>query len=956
MLSGLFINQYKSQCSIYESGVMISNILKTNPNFTLDYIETDKDFITDVKYDFCVVNWHHITLKMDRFKVAALPGLKIGINLEVAPDNYLPIMPPNLFDAYMIIDPTKEQTGNLFPFGRPLEIVKDLREILDPSKIVVGSFGFYGDTDKRFDEVIYNFNKTGEKCIIRFNFPYATFCKGNVEMVNRYSAGLMTLAKSNIDLRITHDYMSKTDLIRWCSEHTINIFPYYRKIPGLSAVTDQAISAGRAIAVTDCDTFRHMHQYISYYPKHSYKELITSTLVGVMKMQQAWHPDRFNEKFDELLIANKILRPKSIAEKPKVLILNHKEHKCGVYQFGKRVYELAARSDKINYIHRELNSHEEYLSILAEVKPQYIVYNWHWDRMPWLKPEDITENRKIKHYFIYHDGTMMQPYDKYLFFGEFDPQKTASPPDKRVLLPRPLFPYYGDYPVNDILTIGSFGFAFNHKKFPNLVKMVNDSFDRAIINIHLTSPYFGNSSGGVIEDIAKECHSRNVKSGIKLTITQDFLDDQGLLTFLAKNDINVFSYGPIQNPGLSSAPDYALSVKRPIAITNNMMFRHIANDDILLEKNSIKDIMGKGLAPIEKYYNIWSIASFTLSMEKLFMEPTTPMVSKSPTKRIMNGKRNFQKKYAPQYIPKDKYLPTVIFINHKIGNCGVYQFGKRVYELLAPSKKVNYLYKEISSLEELNRIIEPEYIVYNWHRATMPWLTEEAVRSRPTTKHCFLFHEEVVREEYDKYFFFGDYDIGNNKIRHDSSVLLPRPLFKYNGLYPKNETFTIGSFGFGFWTKGYHRIVEEVNKEFDSAVINLHMPHSYFGDPTGQQKTEVIKKCREMNVKPDIKLNITEGFLTNQEVLKFLAGNDINAFLYTENGEGLSSATDYALSVRRPIIITDCQMFRHFKKDEILLEKNSIMDVYTQGISPLEEFYEKWSPEVFLEKMDKEYE
>src|SRR5271170_1423758 len=143
MLSGLFINQHKAQCSIYESGVMISNILKTNPNFKLDYVEADKNYVTDVEYDFCIVNWHHVTMAMDRAIVQCLPGLKIGINLEVSADDYLPIMPRNLFDAYMIIDPTKERVGNLFPFCRPLEIVKDLHKIIDPNKMVVGSFGFY---------------------------------------------------------------------------------------------------------------------------------------------------------------------------------------------------------------------------------------------------------------------------------------------------------------------------------------------------------------------------------------------------------------------------------------------------------------------------------------------------------------------------------------------------------------------------------------------------------------------------------------------------------------------------------------------------------------------------------------------------------------------------------------------------------------------------------------------
>lgn len=306
MKTGLFINQKKAKCSIYESGVAISNILKTNPNFKLDYVETEPYFKTAREYDFYVVNWHHCTLAMSKLTLDRLRGLKIGVVLEVSNDSYTPYTPVGIFNAYIIIDPTKKRKNNLYPFPRPLEIVENLKEVIS-DKIVVGSFGFYGNKDKKFEEIIEHFNRTGEECIIRFNFPYADFIIDSKKIVDKYSDELKILSKPNIDLRITHDYLNKEELIRWCSEHTINIFPYYRKIPGLCAVTDQAISAGRAIAVTDCDTFRHLHKYISYYPKEDFNSLCKSSLTGVMQMQKDWHPDRFNDKFNEILTDNGVL-------------------------------------------------------------------------------------------------------------------------------------------------------------------------------------------------------------------------------------------------------------------------------------------------------------------------------------------------------------------------------------------------------------------------------------------------------------------------------------------------------------------------------------------------------------------------------------------------------------------------------------------------------------------------
>lgn len=302
MLKGLFINSEKAQCSIYESGLMIKNILNNNKNISLDYIETSNNMPVQ-KYDFYIVNWHHITLPMSESLLKTLSGLKIGIVLEVSPDNCFPYTPKNLFDAYMIIDPTKEKTQNIYPFFRPLEVVEGLNEVMYNGQMpVIGGFGFYGNKDKKFEEVIEVYNETKEECLIRFNFPFSTYINNSTEITLSYAKYLHSIAKPNINLQITHTYMTKEDLIRWCSSHTANAFPYYRNIPGLSAVTDQAISSGRAVIINGCPTFRHLHKYIPFYPQQTYKELTLSTLSGVKQMQKDWSHTNFNTRFDELLI------------------------------------------------------------------------------------------------------------------------------------------------------------------------------------------------------------------------------------------------------------------------------------------------------------------------------------------------------------------------------------------------------------------------------------------------------------------------------------------------------------------------------------------------------------------------------------------------------------------------------------------------------------------------------
>jgi hypothetical protein len=299
----------------------------------------------------------------------------------------------------------------------------------------------------------------------------------------------------------------------------------------------------------------------------------------------------------------------------RVLIINHDKVACGTYQFAKRIYNIVSGLEYVVY--RDIKNRHDYLETLNEIRPDYIIYNYHWDRMPWLQEVDI-DNASTKHYFLFHDGSIFNNYDKYIFCGEYPNYSTPIPEDKRILLPRPLIDYTGEYPINDVPTIGSFGFATDHKRFPELVSIVNWTFDKAHIRLHITSPYFGITEGYNLPKIITKCRTNNTNPNVKLTITSDFIDDNRLLEFLAGNDINVFYYEYLNNPGISSAIDYALSVKRPFGVTKNNLFRHVAIDEVLLERNSIQQIIDRGTAPIKKFYDKWSTDNFRKLFDEIF--------------------------------------------------------------------------------------------------------------------------------------------------------------------------------------------------------------------------------------------------------------------------------------------------------------------------------------------------
>lgn len=301
-------------------------------------------------------------------------------------------------------------------------------------------------------------------------------------------------------------------------------------------------------------------------------------------------------------------------------------------------------------------------------------------------------------------------------------------------------------------------------------------------------------------------------------------------------------------------------------------------------------------------------------------------------------------------------MKTVLIVNHHQPNCGVMQFALRIWNLVKNSEKVKYIYREMENKQTfINYVneLKPDFILYNWHRGTMTWLSEDTITSLPNIKHYFIFHEEITRINYDKYLFFGGYDFSGGENFGDKKVLLPRPLLKYEGDYPKNEVTNIGCFGFGFWNKGYDTLAKLVNDTFEHATLNFHMPRSHFGDPQGTQTREVESECRKLITNPRVKLNITRDFLDDNGVLEFLAGNDINVFLYRENGEGISSVIDYALSIKRPIAISNSKMFRHIAKEEIIVsDENSIQNILARGTEPLKHIYKTWDTYYFKQEMD----
>jgi len=328
-LRGVFVNTTAAMCSIYESGRQVFDCLKNSSKYTLEYIgldELDRFLAGEIgpafsknatrdhakkpseSFDFWILNYHPDTMEPYFLPsaVSALAGLKFAIVLEVEPDNPIRRAPQTVFDYYMVLDPSAQPTEKIVPFPRPLSGKSRQPGPTRNAVPVIGSFGL-GTPGKGFEHVVEAVNREFDEAIVRINVPESTYADPHMFKVHGQSYAVYLkqlcekIAKPGIRVEFTQNFMDDDALIDWCMANDLNCFMYTRRQSGLSATTDQAIISGRPLLLSSNDTFRHIHQYLPFYPLSSMRQAIATSGVGVQKMQVAWSSDSFRELFTQTL-------------------------------------------------------------------------------------------------------------------------------------------------------------------------------------------------------------------------------------------------------------------------------------------------------------------------------------------------------------------------------------------------------------------------------------------------------------------------------------------------------------------------------------------------------------------------------------------------------------------------------------------------------------------------------
>lgn len=288
---------------------------------------------------------------------------------------------------------------------------------------------------------------------------------------------------------------------------------------------------------------------------------------------------------------------------------------------------------------------------------------------------------------------------------------------------------------------------------------------------------------------------------------------------------------------------------------------------------------------------------------------------------------------------------TALFLNHRQQRCGVYQMGLRIGQCLTHAGVAQYV--EASSLAEAQTVATStaaRVLIYNWHPSTLPWASE-LVRRLPNVRHVGLIHEispdtPWVGSEIFPFRMVCDPSFPTTTSLFRSVRHVPRS----SPTAPNNVHVTVGSFGFAVGGKMFATIAHAVGAEFPSAIVRLRIPCAHFGDDAGVLARKAARAAQDVTI-GNVRVEVSHDFLSDEDLIQWLAGNDLNAFFYDPNGgRGISSVLDYAIAARRPIAINDSQMFRHVRERLGCYPARSLRASLDTRLV-VEDLYNTWTPQ-----------
>ena len=195
-----------------------------------------------------------------------------------------------------------------------------------------------------------------------------------------------------------------------------------------------------------------------------------------------------------------------------------------------------------------------------------------------------------------------------------------------------------------------------------------------------------------------------------------------------------------------------------------------------------------------------------------------------------------------------------------------------VFNCLKLSSQYQLDYIEISINQ---RTLSPGYDFYffNYHPSTMAWMDTSALKKKLSlviTIVLEVFPNDPFVMCPDNHFHGYCVLDPTIKIRNKKVFAFPRPLEVVNDVasYHEKDIPVIGSFGFATKGKGFHHVVEAVNKEFDKAIVRINIPYGDFV-PDSQNNAKFLADVCRKKAKQGIDVIVTHNYMDKKELINW---------------------------------------------------------------------------------------
>jgi SAM-dependent methyltransferase len=304
---------------------------------------------------------------------------------------------------------------------------------------------------------------------------------------------------------------------------------------------------------------------------------------------------------------------------------------------------------------------------------------------------------------------------------------------------------------------------------------------------------------------------------------------------------------------------------------------------------------------------------------------------------------------------------NILFISNNNKKCGVGEYGRSIFSAMQKYSKHIFSACFVDPNEKFDgfsdKIDWADIIFVNYMPVTLPHCSSFLSRldNKPLVGLIHTYHREEIK-------LYSAYsEIFKYRIHTDPTLLSQVPnVFSAPRVIPefiswggggasetKNEIFTIGTVALSMGSsKGYEKIISYVEENFDEAHIRIHMPFGDFTEKKNDKNLEVIKRKIK---KPGVILSFSHEYLEVKDLINFLSQNDLNVSFYDEDtGEkdgGISSTTDMLIAAEKPIVLTNCYMYRHIRyyAPELFIDNSSLDQILEIGTEKVKFLKDLWS-------------